>query len=59
MLVLSRKPGQTLFIGDDVRIDFISLDGFQMRIAIDAPREIIILRGELVDARGRRREDRD
>jgi len=47
MLVLSRKTGETIHIGDAIRITVASLHGNRVRIAIDAPEEVLILRGEL------------
>lgn len=47
MLVLTRKPDQTVTIGDDVTIYFLRVSGNQMRIGIDAPADRTILRGEL------------
>ncbi len=50
MLALTRKPGQQLMIGDDIVINFVDVQGDSVRIAIDAPREIKIFRGELYAA---------
>jgi carbon storage regulator len=47
MLVLSRKPGETIHIGDKIKITVMRIQGSRIRIAIDAPAEIRILRGEL------------
>jgi carbon storage regulator len=49
MLVLSRKSLQSVTIGDDIRITVIRLEGSQVRIGIEAPRDVRILRDELVD----------
>lgn len=48
MLVLSRKKGQVLRIGDDVLIKIIEVRGGVVRLGIEAPDEVPILRGELV-----------
>lgn len=50
MLILQRKPGESLLIGDDISITVVSVDGGRVRLAIAAPQEIPILRSELVDA---------
>lgn len=50
MLALTRKPGQQLMIGDNIVINFVDVQGESVRIAIDAPKEIKIFRGELYAA---------
>lgn len=47
MLVLSRKCGQTVCIGQDVTITFLRVGGQVTKIGIDAPAPVRILRGEL------------
>lgn len=47
MLVLSRKPGQKIHIGENVVIEVMRVHGHSVRIAIDAPREVNVRRGEL------------
>ena len=49
MLVLSRKKGETLSIGENVTIEILSVEGDRVRIGIDAPREVRIFRKELLD----------
>ncbi|NLX71092.1 MAG: carbon storage regulator CsrA [Clostridiales bacterium] len=49
MLVLSRKPGQAILIGDNIEIQIIEIQGEQIRIGINAPRDITIVRKELID----------
>ena len=48
MLVLSRKPGETIRIGDDIEISIVEVRGDTVRIGINAPRNVTILRGELL-----------
>ncbi len=48
MLVLSRKEGQSIFIGDDVRITILSSKGGKVRVGIEAPKNITVYREELV-----------
>ncbi|NSW54851.1 MAG: carbon storage regulator [Armatimonadetes bacterium] len=50
MLVLTRNVEQDIQIGRDIRIRILSVNGRQVQIGIDAPREITIYRGELLDA---------
>lgn len=48
MLILQRKPGESLFIGEDIQISVVSVDsGGRVRLAIDAPKTLSILRSEL------------
>jgi len=49
MLVLTRNVGQSILIGDDVVITVLALNGGQVRVGIDAPREINIVREELLE----------
>jgi len=50
VLVLTRKAGETFLIGDNIRITIASVEGDKVRIGIEAPRALTILRQELVDA---------
>jgi carbon storage regulator len=50
MLVLTRKPHQQIMIGDNIVINVVEVQGDNVRIAIDAPREIKIYRGEIYRA---------
>ena len=47
MLILQRKAGESLFIGDNIEVSILSVDSGRVRIAIDAPKHISILRSEL------------
>ena len=49
MLVLQRKQGQTIVIGNDVVLHISRLRGNSVTVAIEAPRELTIRRGELDD----------
>ena len=48
MLILQRKAGESLVIGDDITVRVISVDGTRVRLAIDARGNIPILRSELI-----------
>ena len=50
MLVLSRKAGQKIHIGDDIVIEVRRVAGNRVTVALNAPRDIRILRGELQQA---------
>lgn len=47
MLVLSRKTGETICIGKDVTVTVVKLSGNRVRIGIEAPEDVEVLRGEL------------
>ncbi len=47
MLVLTRRLGESITIGQDVKIVVVDIDGNQVKIGIEAPREIEIYREEL------------
>ncbi len=49
MLILTRLPGQTLLIGDDVVIEVLGVEGQQVRLGLTAPSDITILRQELAE----------
>ena len=49
MLVLSRKPGQKLQIGDDITVTVLEVHGHVLRLGIEAPKDIRVLRAELQD----------
>jgi len=47
MLILTRKTGETITIGDNIQIQVLSVKGGQVRIGIDAPREVLVNREEI------------
>jgi len=47
MLILTRKPGESVYIGDDVKVTIVEIKGNQIRVGIDAPRELRIYREEI------------
>ena len=47
MLILTRKSGESITIGDDVKITVVEVKGKQVRIGIDAPRSYMIHRVEV------------
>ena len=51
MLVLTRKLMEKLYIGDDICVTVVRLEGGQVRLGIEAPREVSVVRAELVPER--------
>lgn len=49
MLVLSRRPAERIFIGPDITVTVIGWDGRKARIGIEAPKEVRVMREELVE----------
>lgn len=47
MLVLTRKPGEQLHIGDDIKISVLEVRGQRVRIGIEAPNYVRVVRAEL------------
>lgn len=47
MLILTRKAGETIAIGNDIRISIFEIDGRSVRVGIEAPRSVSIYRGEI------------
>lgn len=48
MLVLSRKRNETVWIGDEIVVKVAGVKGGTVRLAVQAPEDIVVLRGELV-----------
>lgn len=48
MLILSRRPGDSIVIGDGIRVVVVECDRRGVRLGIEAPPEVSILRGEIV-----------
>ena len=51
MLILQRRAGESVRIGDDIEITIVATEGGRVRLSISAPKEITILRSELIGAR--------
>ena len=50
MLILSRKIGEKIMIGEDISVSIIEVRGDQVRIGVDAPKTIKVFRREVFDA---------
>jgi len=49
MLVLGRKAGEQILIGEEIVVTVLEIDERQIKVGIDAPRQVRILRSELLD----------
>jgi carbon storage regulator len=49
MLVLTRKPGEKIQVGDDITITVLAINGGKIRLGIDAPDDVVIVRHELLE----------
>ena len=47
MLILTRRPGETIKIGDDIEVTVLHIKGNQVRIGLKAPRDVRIVREEI------------
>lgn len=50
MLVLNRKPGESIILGDNIEVKILDVQDGKIKIGIDAPKDISILRKEVYDA---------
>ena len=50
MLILQRKAGESLLIGEEIEVSILSVEAGRVRLAIEAPRSVSILRSELKNA---------
>lgn len=59
MLILQRKAGESVFIGEEIEVSVLSVEAGRVRLAIQAPKNISILRSELKTAAEVNREAAD
>lgn len=59
MLILRRKAGESFMIGEDIKVTVIATKDKEVQIAIDAPKEVAVLRTELANAMKENREAAD
>jgi carbon storage regulator len=49
MLVLTRRLGESINIGDEIKITIVDIDGKQVKVGIEAPRDVAIFREEVYE----------
>jgi carbon storage regulator len=59
MLILTRRAGEALRIGDDIEVTVMAVNGTQVRIGIKAPRDIAVDREEIAERKRRDRENKN
>ena len=58
MLVIGRKPGEYVMLGNDIMVKVIKSEDGDLRLAIDAPRHVTIKRGEIYEEEQRRKKEK-
>jgi len=49
MLILTRRVGETIMIGDNIRVSVLSVQGNQVRLGVAAPRDVAVHREEIYE----------
>lgn len=57
MLILTRRVGETLMVGDDVTVTVLGVKGNQVRIGVDAPKDVAVHREEIYQRIQRENEE--
>jgi len=59
MLILTRRVGETLMIGDEVTVTVLGVKGNQVRIGVNAPKDVSVHREEIYERIRNEREQKD
>jgi carbon storage regulator len=51
MLILTRRPGESIQVGEDIEISILEIRGNQVRLGINAPADVLVLRSELLESK--------
>jgi carbon storage regulator len=49
MLILTRRPGESIQVGEEIEISVLEIRGNQVRLGINAPADVLVLRSELLE----------
>ena len=52
MLILTRKPGDSIYIGQDIKVRVLGVHGTQVRLGVDAPPSVTVDRQEVAERKG-------
>ena len=47
MLILTRRPGESLYLGDDIKLKILSVHGKQIKLGLDVPEDMTVYREEV------------
>lgn len=47
MLILTRRPGESLYLGDDIKLKVLSVQGKQIKLGLEVPDDLIVYREEV------------
>lgn len=56
MLVIGRKPGEYIMIGDNIKVKVVKSEQGDLRLAIEAPKDVPIIRGEIYEEKLKKAE---
>jgi len=56
VLILTRRSNERIFIGDDIVLSILAIEGNRVKLGIDAPKDVSILREEIRDTPGKTTE---
>ena len=59
MLILTRRVGETLIIGDEVSVTVLGVRGSQVRLGVNAPKDVSVHREEIYERIKKEREGQD
>ncbi len=59
MLILTRRVGETLMVGDEVTVTVLGVKGNQVRLGVNAPKEVAVHREEIYQRIKREHDDED